>query len=74
MRHTIALAQIDTVLGDLSRNIDKHTEFIARARDGGADLVIFPELSLTGYSIKDSNWDLALRMSDTAKLKEKGVV
>jgi NAD+ synthase (glutamine-hydrolysing) len=69
MNFTIALAQIDSVLGDLPRNIKKHIEFIHKAKDGGADLVVFPELSLSGYSIKDSNWDLALRTADTRQLK-----
>ena len=62
MKFTLALAQIDNVLGDLKKNAQKHIEYIRRARDGGADLVVFPELSLTGYSIKDSNLDLALRL------------
>ena len=69
MNFTIALAQIDSILGDLPRNIKKHIEFIHKAKDGGADLVVFPELSLSGYSIKDSNWDLALRTADTRQLK-----
>jgi len=64
MKFTLALAQIDNVLGDLKKNTQKHIEYIRRARDGGADLVVFPELSLTGYSIKDSNLDLSLRLSN----------
>ena len=63
MKFTLALAQIDNVLGDLKKNTQKHIEYIRRARDGGADLVVFPELSLTGYSVKDSSTDLALRLS-----------
>lgn len=63
-KFTIAVAQIDNVLGDLQKNIAKHIEYIRRAKEGGADLVVFPELSLTGYSIKDSNWDLAIRPTD----------
>ena len=59
----------DSVLGDLSRNIKKHIEFVQKAKEGGADLVVFPELSLTGYSVKDSNWDLALRTADAHQLK-----
>ncbi len=62
MKFTLALAQVDNVLGDVKRNVKKHLEFIGRARDGGADLVVFPELSLTGYSIKDSNWDVTIRL------------
>src|SRR5438309_2225592 len=64
MKFILALAQIDNVLGDLKKNAQKHIEYIRRAREGGADLVVFPELSLTGYSIKDSNLDLALRVSN----------
>ncbi len=68
MKYTIAVAQINPVLGDLPANIKKHVDFIERARSGGADLVVFPELSLTGYSIKDANWDLAIHSSDHARL------
>lgn len=64
MKFTVALAQIDNTLGDLEKNIAKHVEQIRRARDGGADLVIFPELSLTGYTLRDINWDIALRTND----------
>jgi predicted amidohydrolase len=53
----IALAQIDSALGDIKKNVTKHLEFIRRAKEGGADIIVFPELSLTGYSIKDMNWD-----------------
>jgi predicted amidohydrolase len=60
MKHLIALGQIDPALGDLKKNISKHLDVVKRAKEGGADLVIFPELSLTGYSIKDMNWDLAI--------------
>ncbi len=62
MNFTIALAQIDPVLGDLARNIDKHLEFIERARVAGASLVLFPELSLSGYSVRDLHWDLAVNV------------
>jgi predicted amidohydrolase len=68
-KFTIALAQIDSVLGDIKKNVAKHTEWIIRAKEGGADLIVFPELSLTGYSIKDGNWDLALRAEESDLLK-----
>lgn len=64
MKFVIALAQIDSIPGDIPKNVRKHVEFIRRARDGGADLVVFPELSLTGYTIRDANWDSALRPDD----------
>jgi predicted amidohydrolase len=62
MNFTIALAQMDPVLGDLARNVDKHLEFIERARAAGASLVLFPELSMSGYSVRDLHWDLAVNV------------
>lgn len=57
---TVALAQIDPKVGDLRANIEIHGDAIERARKGGARLVVFPELSLTGYTVKDLAWDLAV--------------
>jgi NAD+ synthase (glutamine-hydrolysing) len=53
MKLKIALAQINTHLGDVPRNLQKHLALIEAARSEGADLVIFPELSLTGYVLQD---------------------
>ncbi len=70
MKFKLALAQIDPVLGNLKRNIEKHVAFAERAQSAGADLVVFPELSLTGYSIKDMNWELAVNLErDTTVLQ-----
>jgi len=49
----VALAQINTTVGDIDGNAAKIRESIARARDGGAMLVLFPELTLTGYPPED---------------------
>jgi NAD+ synthase (glutamine-hydrolysing) len=49
----LALAQIDSSVGDLEGNAAKITEQIAAARDAGAELVLFPELALTGYPPED---------------------
>jgi NAD+ synthase (glutamine-hydrolysing) len=49
----VALAQINTTVGDLEGNAAKIREGIARARDEGAQLVLFPELTLTGYPPED---------------------
>ncbi len=49
----IALAQIDPTVGDIDGNAAKAAEWIARARDGGADLAIFPELCIPGYPAED---------------------
>lgn len=55
----IALAQIDSKQGDKASNIKKIQQFTAKAKKQNADLVIFPELSLTGYVIRDQLYDLA---------------
>ena len=56
----VALAQIAPALGDRHRNLEKHLDQIAAARQQGADLVVFPELSLTGYFLRDIVPDMAL--------------
>ncbi len=49
----ISLAQINTRLGDLQANLDQHISYIKEAKNQGADLLVFPELSLTGYALQD---------------------
>ena len=49
----IALAQIAPKLGDPDSNLKRHLDLVRRARSKGADLVVFPELSLTGYMLQD---------------------
>src|SRR5215217_5304170 len=49
----VALAQINPTVGDIRGNARKIFEQIARARDEGAALVVFPELALTGYPPED---------------------
>jgi predicted amidohydrolase len=53
MRLNIALAQINTRLGDVPANLEKHLDLTRQAQSAGADLIIFPELSLTGYGLQD---------------------
>ncbi len=53
MQINLALAQIATKLGDVQANLEKHLDFIKQARSRKADLVVFPELSLTGYVLQD---------------------
>jgi predicted amidohydrolase len=57
----VALAQMAPRLGDVAANLDRHLELIEQAEGGGASLVVFPELSLTGYFLKDLVPDVALR-------------
>lgn len=60
----IAIAQIKSALGDFDVNLKKHHEFIDEAIKAKADLVVFPELSLTGYSLKDLTNEVAVRLDD----------
>jgi predicted amidohydrolase len=53
MKLKIALAQINTKLGDIQANLDTHLEYIKSSKQEQADLVVFPELSLTGYILQD---------------------
>ena len=49
----VALAQINTTVGDLRGNSAKILSFVERAKDKQADLVVFPELAVTGYPPED---------------------
>ena len=53
MKLNLALAQINTTLGNVEKNLEKHLTYIDQARSDGADLIVFPELSLTGYVLQD---------------------
>jgi len=50
---TFALAQQDFLVGGLKRNLRKALELVTAAREAGADLLVFPELALTGYPPED---------------------
>lgn len=56
----VAMAQIAPALADQKRNLALHLDCIEAAHQEQADLVVFPELSLTGYFIRDMVPDLAL--------------
>ncbi|MCH9003364.1 MAG: NAD+ synthase, partial [Planctomycetes bacterium] len=49
----VALAQLDPIVGDIDGNTDAIIARISAARDGGAHLVVFPELAVFGYPPKD---------------------
>ena len=49
----LALAQINTVVGDLDGNRDRILDALDEAREANADLVLFPELAVTGYPPED---------------------
>ncbi|RMH63879.1 MAG: hypothetical protein D6677_06200 [Calditrichaeota bacterium] len=60
----IAFAQFACVLADVEANLEGHIRQVEQAIAREADLIIFPELSLTGYSLKDATYDVALTTDD----------
>jgi len=66
----VFLVQMAPRLGDIKSNLDRHLEFLDRARKDKADLVVFPELGLTGYSLKDLVPDAALNPVRSPIFKE----
>jgi predicted amidohydrolase len=53
MKLNLGLAQIATHLGDVDSNLAKHLDTIRQAKEQNVDLLVFPELSLTGYVLQD---------------------
>lgn len=53
MNTRIAVAQIDVRVGDIDHNLTHHIKYAEEAQKNGARMIIFPELSLTGYSVRD---------------------
>jgi predicted amidohydrolase len=60
----IAIAQVAPRLGQLDANMALHLDVLAEARGRGADLVVFPELGLTGYQLQDLASEVALGRDD----------
>lgn len=65
MQFTLALAQINTRLGEVEANLEKHLALVEEARRSGADLLVFPELSLTGYALQDLAWTVARQPNES---------
>jgi predicted amidohydrolase len=68
-RIKVAVAQTDCVLGDLAHNLEFHLKFIDEARVQGVKLLLFPELSLTGYRLGDSVVEMAMSRDDPLVLQ-----
>jgi predicted amidohydrolase len=69
--YTVALAQIAVTLGDLEANLKKHLEYVERAKEAGASLLVFPELSLTGYYLQDITNEIGMSVSPPAPPLQK---
>lgn len=59
MQITVAIAQMQPQTADKRANLDRFTEYMERAASNGADLIVFPELALTGYGCGDAFFDVA---------------
>ncbi|MFA5027191.1 MAG: nitrilase-related carbon-nitrogen hydrolase [Candidatus Methylomirabilota bacterium] len=70
-RLRLGLAQIAPTLGDLEKNLALHERLVREAEAEAVDLLVFPELSLTGYFLSDQVSAVALRR-DSAPLRALG--
>jgi NAD+ synthase (glutamine-hydrolysing) len=74
----LALAQMNTVVGDLDGNLERIAERLEEAREAGAELVLFPELATTGYPPEDlllrpGFLKAAAKTLDAVAAKTKGI-
>jgi predicted amidohydrolase len=61
-KFNVALAQISCQQADKAKNMAKIKKIVTNAKRAGAELVVFPEMSLTGYVIRDEIYELAERI------------
>ncbi len=64
MKLKIALAQTNSKLGVLEDNLEKHLNYINQAKKDQVDLIIFPELALTGYILQDLVPSVAIQANE----------
>ena len=65
----ITLAQVDVHLGDIDANVELAAEVIEEATKASSELIVFPELHLSGYSIGAVDADLSMRPDDPRIVK-----
>ncbi|RMF52191.1 MAG: hypothetical protein D6749_05610, partial [Chloroflexota bacterium] len=61
MQLTVGLAQLYPKIGDVAANLRAHLAQIEAAKAHGAQLLLFPELSLTGYNLQDLVYEVAMQ-------------
>jgi len=66
----VALAQLDCLLGDVEENARRARGAVAEARAGGADLVVFPELQLSGYALATVEHDTSCTALEAAAVAD----
>ncbi len=76
----VSIVQFKPKLGNLSYNIEKSVQFVKGCIKEGAEICLFPELSLTGYNLQDLTYEVSLRKNDERLLpllelsKEIGII
>ncbi len=69
----VGIAQIAPRLGDVKANLEIHLDIMGQAASRGVDLLVFPELSLTGYVLRDLVQEVAIDLrDDVSPLREIG--
>lgn len=66
----VGLAQISPHLGNLKKNLELHLQHIEKAKKKKVDLLVFPELSLTGYTLKDLTGEVALQPKNSSLFRQ----
>lgn len=64
----VSLAQINTKLGNLKENVEIHKFYINKAIENKSDLIVFPELSLSGYYLLDGTIEVSKRSYEILEL------
>jgi NAD+ synthase (glutamine-hydrolysing) len=64
----IGIAQIDSTAGDLAGNSRKIVEHVQKAKENACDLVVFPEMALTGYPVCDLAFEMDFLRGNKAEL------
>jgi NAD+ synthase (glutamine-hydrolysing) len=66
----IALVQMNSIVGDLNGNVEKIKNYLLQARESGAQLVVFPELVVTGYPPQDLLYEKEFIMANKSAIQE----
>jgi NAD+ synthase (glutamine-hydrolysing) len=66
----IVLAQFNSIVGDIASNKERITEFINKGKEMGADLIVFPELVITGYPPQDLLYERAFIIANKSAVEE----
>ena len=65
LKAKLRIAQSDCTLANFEENLESHVKATEQAIRDGADAIVFPELSLTGYNVQDAAQDMAMHIEDS---------